>query len=105
MENLIELKFKIDLIGSKDVGKTVFLLRYTDDYFPDNHVSTIGVEYKAKTLIKGKYKIILNIWDTAGQDRFKSITRSFLNNTNGIIFIYNISKRETFRVLVALKIG
>ena len=92
----IELKFKIVLIGDKDVGKTQFLLKYTDNYFPETHVASIGVEYKTKTLIKGKYKITLNIWDTAGQEHFKSITKTFLNNTTGIIFIYNICKLSTF---------
>ena len=96
MSNLIELNFKIVLIGDQDVGKTQFLLKYTDDYFPETHVASIGVEYKTKTLIKGKYKITLNIWDTAGQEHFKSITKSFFNNAAGIIFIYDINKRSTF---------
>ena len=94
----IELKFKIVLIGDQDVGKTQFLLKYTDDYFPETHVASIGVEYKTKTLIKGKYKITLNIWDTAGQEHFKSITKTFFNNTAGIIFIYDINKRRHFLV-------
>ena len=92
----IELKFKIVLIGDQDVGKTQFLLKYTDDYFPATHVATIGVEYKTKTLIKGKYKITLNIWNSAGQERLKSITKTFINNTTGIIYIYDICKRSTF---------
>ena len=96
MSNLIELKFEIALIGHKEAGKTSFLLKYTDDYFPESHISTIGVEYKTKTLIKGNYKITLNIWDTDGQERFISIPKSFLSNCTGIIFLYNISKRDTF---------
>lgn len=92
----IELNFKIVLIGDQDVGKTQFLLKYTNDYFPETHVASIGVEYKTKTLIKGKYKITLNIWDSAGQEHFKSITKTFFNNTAGIIFIYNINRRSSF---------
>ena len=56
------------------------LLKYVDDYFPETHIATIGVEYKTKTLIKGKYKISLNIWDTAGQERFKNIIASYYSN-------------------------
>ena len=67
MSNLQELKFKILIIGDSGVGKTSMLLKYVDDYFPDTHIATIGVEYKTKKITKGKYKITLNIWDTAGQ--------------------------------------
>ena len=96
MANLQELKLKILIIGDSGVGKTSMLLRYTDDYFPDTHIATIGVEYKTKIITKGKYKINFNIWDTAGQERFKSITKSFFSNATGIIFVYDITKRETF---------
>ena len=91
-----ELKFKIIIIGDSGVGKTSMLLKYVDDYFPETHIATIGVEYKTKTLIKGKYKISLNIWDTAGQERFKSITKTFFNNTTGALFVYDITKRSSF---------
>ena len=91
-----ELKFKIIIIGDSGVGKTSMLLKYVDDYFPETHIATIGVEYKTKTLIKGKYKISLNIWDTAGQERFKSITKTFFNNTTGALFVYDITKRASF---------
>ena len=96
MSNLQELKFKILIIGDSGVGKTSMLLKYVDDYFPDTHIATIGVEYKTKTVIKGKFKITLNIWDTAGQERFKSITKSFFSNTTGVVFVYDITKRESF---------
>ena len=96
MSDLKELRFKILIIGDSGVGKTSMLLKYVDDYFPDTHIATIGVEYKIKVMIKGKYRINLNIWDTAGQERFKSITKSFFSNTTGIIFVYDITKRESF---------
>ena len=91
-----ELKLKILIIGDSGVGKTSILLKYVDNFFPDTHIATIGVEYKTKTITKGKYKITLNIWDTAGQERFKSITKSFFSNANGIIFVYDITKRDSF---------
>ena len=96
MSNLQELKFKILIIGDSGVGKTSMLLKYVDNFFPDTHIATIGVEYKTKSFKKGKYQITLNIWDTAGQERFKSITKSFFSNTTGVIFVYDITKRESF---------
>ena len=93
---LPELKLKILIIGDSAVGKTSMLLKYVDNFFPETHMATIGVEYKTKTLTTDKYNINLHIWDTAGQERFKSITRTFFNNTNGIIFVYDITKKESF---------
>ena len=96
-ENLKEIRLKLLIIGDSNVGKTSILLNYTDNYFPESHLATIGVEYKVKEIIKDKYKIILQIWDTAGQERFRSITKSFFRNTNGIIFVYDITDRKSFQ--------
>ena len=95
-KELQELKLKILIIGDTSVGKTSLLLKYVDNYFPETHMATIGVEYKDKIMNTPKYKITLNIWDTAGQERFKSITRSFFNKTNGILFVYDITSSESF---------
>ena len=95
-KTLPELKFKILIIGDSIVGKTSMLLKYVENRFPENHIATIGAEYKIKTITTNKYKINLNIWDTAGQERFKSITKSFFNNANGIIFVYDITNKESF---------
>ena len=93
MSNTQELKFKILIIGDSGVGKTSMLLKYVENYFPDTHIATIGVEYKTKVMNRGKYKINLNIWDTAGQERFKSITKSFFSYSTGVVFVYDITKR------------
>ena len=95
--NLPEIKLKLLIIGDSNVGKTSMLLNYTDNYFPESHLATIGVEFKVKELYTDKYKIILQIWDTAGQERFRSITKSFFRNTNGIIFVYDITSRKSFK--------
>ena len=91
-----ELKFKILIIGDSAVGKTSMLLKYVDNFFPETHMATIGVEYKTKNIETSKYKVILHLWDTAGQERFKSITKSFFNNANGIVFVYDITSKESF---------
>ena len=94
---MIKLKpLKLLLIGDSSVGKTSLLLRYTDNSFSDKYIATIGVEFKSKdiTLNNNTYKI--HIWDTAGQERYKSITKNFYKHAEGIIFVYDITKKETF---------
>ena len=91
-----KLSMKLLLIGDSEVGKTSLLLKYTEHIFPEEHIATIGVEYKDKYIIKDNYNIRLQIWDTAGQERFHSITKNIYRNTNGVIFIYDITKKETF---------
>ena len=95
--NLPEIKLKLLIIGDSNVGKTSMLLNYTDNYFPESHLATIGVEYKVKQIKINNYNITLQIWDTAGQERFRSITKSFFRNTNGILFVYDITSRKSFQ--------
>ena len=94
--NLHELKLKILLIGNSDVGKTSMILKYVDNNFSEEHLSTIGIEKKYKEIVKGNYKIILDIYDTAGQERYKVINKSFFNGANGIIFVYDITNFKSF---------
>ena len=96
-KNKPEIRLKLLIIGDSNVGKTSMLLNYTDNYFPETHLATIGVEYKVKELASDKYNITLQIWDTAGQERFRSITKSFFRNTNGILFVYDITSRKSYQ--------
>ena len=92
----IELCLKILIIGDSQVGKTSLLLNYIDKIFPEEHISTIGVEYKEKFIKKDDFNIKLQVWDTAGQERFRSITKSIYRNTNGVLFVYDITNKESF---------
>ena len=91
-----EINLKILLIGDSSVGKSSILLKYIEDKFSENYVSTIGIEYKIKTLIINWKKVLLRIWDTSGQERYRSITQNFYRNANGILFIFDITNKETF---------
>jgi small GTP-binding protein len=92
-----DLVYKVLLLGDTCVGKTCFLLRYTEDTFTENHISTIGVDYKNKILTLGENNLIkLQIWDTAGQDRFRCITKNYLRGSNGIMLIYDITSQSSF---------
>lgn len=92
----ILLKLKILLIGDSNVGKTSILLHYVDNVFPDEHIATIGLEYKEKTLIYRTFKIKLQVWDTAGEERFRAISKSIFRGTHGVIFVYDITNKESF---------
>ena len=96
-ENLKEIRLKLLIIGDSAVGKTSMLLKYTDNFFPESHLATIGVEFKTKDIQYNGYNINLQVWDTAGQERFKSITKSFFRNANGIIFVYDITQKNSFK--------
>ena len=91
-----EINLKILLIGDSAVGKTSILFRYINDEFPECYMSTIGVEYKIKALIINGKKVNLRIWDTSGQERYRSITQNFYRNANGILFVFDITNKESF---------
>ena len=92
-----ELLYKILLLGDSSVGKTCFLMRYADNTFQEIHMSTIGLDYKLKNVQLDDGKIVkVQIWDTAGQDRFRSITKNYYKGAHGIILIYDVTSRKTF---------
>ena len=92
-----EVVYKVLLLGDSSVGKTCFLLRYCDKSFQDAHLSTIGLDYRLKTLtLKNKKSIKLQIWDTAGEDRFRAITKNYYKGANGIILIYDVTNLQTY---------
>ena len=89
--------YKVLLLGDSTVGKTCFLLRYCDKTFQEAHLSTIGLDYRLKTMtLKSGKNIKLQIWDTAGQDRFRAITKNYYKGSHGIILIYDVTNLQTF---------
>ena len=87
---------KVVIIGDSAVGKTNILLRYTDDLYRATHTATIGVDFKVKTLNVGGTKIKMQIWDTAGQDRFRNITKTYYKGSAGVVFVIHISNIGLF---------
>ena len=89
--------YKILILGDSTVGKTCFLTRYADNTFQDLHTSTIGIDYKLKNVKLDDNRIIrLQIWDTAGQDRYRSLTKSYYKGANGIIIIFAVTLKSSF---------
>ena len=92
-----EFIYKILLLGDSSVGKTCFLMRYTDNTFQDIHMSTIGLDYKLKNVQLEDGKMVkIQVWDTAGQDRFRSITKNYYKGAHGIILIYDVTENKSF---------
>jgi small GTP-binding protein len=84
------------LIGDSETGKSSFLIRYVRNNFSDIFLTTIGLDKKIKIYqhMDKKYRLIL--WDTAGQERFKSLPKKYFQNADGILLLYDISKKDTF---------
>ncbi|KER26553.1 hypothetical protein T265_06197 [Opisthorchis viverrini] len=83
------------------VGKSCLLLQFTDKRFQPVHDLTIGVEFGARMINIGGKQIKLQIWDTAGQESFRSITRSYYRGAAGALLVYDITRRETFTHLTS----
>eukprot|EP01091_Cochliopodium_minus_P008763 TRINITY_DN203_c0_g1_i1.p1 TRINITY_DN203_c0_g1~~TRINITY_DN203_c0_g1_i1.p1 ORF type:complete len:224 (-),score=52.04 TRINITY_DN203_c0_g1_i1:100-732(-) len=94
-----EYLFKYIIIGDTGVGKSCLLLQFTDKRFQPVHDLTIGVEFGARMITIDGNQIKLQIWDTAGQESFRSITRSYYRGAAGALLVYDITRRETFNHL------
>ena len=88
--------FKILTIGESGVGKTCILRRFVEDKFLKNHLATIGIDFKTKTLNINNQEIKLKIWDTAGQERFRNITTQYYKGADGIVLVYDITEEASF---------
>jgi len=93
--------FKYIIIGDTGVGKSCLLLQFTDKRFQQVHDLTIGVEFGARMITIDNKQIKLQIWDTAGQESFRSITRSYYRGAAGALLVYDITRRETFNHLTS----
>ncbi|EAN80470.1 Ras-related protein RAB2B, putative [Trypanosoma equiperdum] len=88
--------FKYIIIGDSGVGKSCLLLQFTDKRFEPLHDLTIGVEFGARVVTIKEKNIKLQIWDTAGQESFRSITRSYYRGACGALLVYDVTRRDTF---------
>jgi small GTP-binding protein len=88
-----DLVFKVIVVGESGSGKSCLIQRYLTDEFLDNYAVTLGVEYHTKLVkIDSQISIKLKIWDTAGQEAFNSIVKSFYRNSHVVVLVYDISR-------------
>jgi Ras-related protein Rab-1A len=96
-----DVKFKIGLVGESGVGKSCLLVRWVDnDFFTEDDKYTIGVDYKFKQVQVKDKNVKLQIYDTAGQERFRTVTASFYRGAHGILLVYDITQKDSFETRV-----
>ncbi|KAL7079863.1 hypothetical protein ACQ4LE_000088 [Meloidogyne hapla] len=88
--------FKIVLLGEGAVGKTSLMLRYTENKFINEHISTIQAAFASKQLIVDNERVELAIWDTAGQERFHALGPIYYRDSHGALLVYDITDRHSF---------
>ena len=99
-EDYYDEKVKLMIIGETKTGKTSLISRYCKNEFTDSpYLSTIGIDFQIKNLTMNSKKIRLQIWDTAGEERFRNIAKNYYQSSDGFIIVYDISSSESFQTL------
>ena len=98
-EEIIALK--IIMLGDSSVGKSQFINKFCDDKFDDDTLTSVGLDQKNKFIKRGDKKIDLRIWDTEGQERFRSIAKNLYKGVDGILLMYDISNIQSFKNIKA----
>lgn len=89
-------KCQLLIVGDTQVGKTSILSRYVNGEFNANYLATVGVDFLSKDVEYDGKKIRVKIYDTAGQERYVTLAKSFFNNAEGILIVYDVTNKETF---------
>jgi len=90
---------KIIILGSSTVGKSSLYLRYFNNKFNVNTMVTVGVDFKTKYFKFDEKEIKINFVDTAGQEKYRAISKNYLKGTDGVIFVFDLTKKETFQLI------
>ena len=99
MTDNFDLTLKILIVGDSSVGKTNFINRFIENKFNNNYMTTSGIDLKTANLeIKNK-NIRIQIWDTAGQEKYKAITKNLFLKVMGAIIIFDITNEKSFNNL------
>ena len=102
VESNIQLEFdfcysvKFIIVGDSSVGKSNILLRFSHNTFDPGHQATLGIEFANKHLIYNNTDYLIQIWDTAGQENFRSVTRGYYKASAVAMVVYDITKEESF---------
>lgn len=96
MSKKYDVLYKLLLIGDSGVGKTCLICRFTEDEFHNDHISTIGIDFKLRTIVIDGSKVRLQVWDTAGQERYETITKQYYRRAQGVFLVYDITNLNSF---------
>ena len=89
-------KIKIMTLGNSDVGKTSFILRFAKNSYRDTKLITLGIDLETKIIALNNKKYQIALFDTAGQERYKSISLNTVKNADGIILMYDITNQKSY---------
>ncbi|KAH0791350.1 ras-related protein Rab-14-like [Histomonas meleagridis] len=95
-EETESLCFKFVLVGDSAVGKTSMCKMFCEKSFDDNQPQTIGLDFGVRNIDIESTKIKLQIWDTAGQEKFRSITRAYFRGSTAVFLVFDVTNRESF---------
>ena len=95
-EQEAQIVLKLLLLGDSSVGKTSILNKYISNKFDESSISTVGVDYMDKIIDYNKFKIKLQIWDTSGEEKFRTITKNFYRNADGLLVVFDLTKKESY---------
>ena len=95
-ENDNEERINIMTLGNSEVGKTCYILKYTENFFQELYLTTVGIDFKVKTETINDKQYKLFFYDTTGQEKYKSIALNIIRNAQGIILMYDITNKKSF---------
>src|SRR3990167_35791 len=96
MEHVYDCLYKVILLGDSGTGKSNLMIKFTRNEYHDNIQPTIGVEFGSSDITVDEKRIRVQIWDTAGKERYRSLTTSYYRGTSAAIITYNITRRSSF---------
>jgi Ras-related protein Rab-1A len=88
--------FKVVLVGNSCVGKSSIVIRYADNDFSDVFLATIGVDFRFKSFMLNGESVKLQIWDTAGQEKFRTITSSYYRGAHALMIVFDITDMQSY---------
>ena len=89
-------KVQLLVIGDATVGKTSILRRFAQEKFSPQYIATLGIDFFTKDVMIDKKIIHIKIWDTAGEERYRSLTKGFFKNGEGIIIVFDVTNKNSF---------
>ncbi len=96
MSNKNVLKIKVFTLGESKVGKTSYIVRFKGDTYKEDRLTTIGIDLITKLVELNNKKYYVDFYDTAGQERFRSISSNSIKSADGIILMFDLTKQKTY---------
>ncbi|KAH0790417.1 small GTP-binding protein [Histomonas meleagridis] len=91
-----DYSLKVVVVGDSGVGKTCLLIRFVRGLFDEESQPTLGVEFMTKIVQTEHHRIQLQLWDTAGQELFRSVTRGYYRGSAGALLVFDLTNRDSF---------